>query len=626
MSEVKILFPYSKFREGQDLFIGEVINAIERKGNLMVHAPTGIGKTVSVLAPSLKFILENDLTLFFLTSRHTQHKIVVQTLKEIKDVHKENFLVVDLIGKKNMCSVEGISDLSNREFYDYCNDVVEKNLCNFYNNSKSKKLTSSRSDLLQEIENINPIHVEEVVNLSKNRNFCGFEIACDLAKKANVIIADYYHVLNPSIRESLFFKINKTLERSIIIFDESHNLPDRCRDLLSENLSSLTIEHAIKEAERYNILELLEFLEHLKKIYVEIANEKLLLDTDEVLITKEDLFSRITKKIDYYQLMNDLDYYSEIVREKQRRSFIGSVSNFLKTWINQDEGFVRMMKRGYLSNQKQYTIISYRCLDPSIVMEPIFKKASSCIFMSGTLKPTTMYKDLLSIKDATIKEFNNPFPESNRLNIIVNSVTTKYTKRSELMYQRIAEKCSQIISSVPGNSIVFFPSYELLDKVSYFIRVSKKLYFEKPNTSNEERVDLLNEFKLSYFEGAALMAVSSGSFGEGIDLPGNLLKCVIIVGLPLGKPDLETKQLVNYYDKKFGKGTEYGYLFPAMIKCIQNAGRCIRSETDKGVVVFMEERFALPYYRNLIPEDLKYIITNNPGIEVERFFSKITEK
>ena len=92
MSEVKILFPYSKFREGQDLFIGEVINAIERKGNLMVHAPTGIGKTVSVLAPSLKFILENDLTLFFLTSRHTQHKIVVQTLKEIKDVHKENFM------------------------------------------------------------------------------------------------------------------------------------------------------------------------------------------------------------------------------------------------------------------------------------------------------------------------------------------------------------------------------------------------------------------------------------------------------------------------------------------------------------------------------------------------------
>ena len=620
MSQAKVLFPYEKLREGQEYLISEVESAIKNKINLMVHAPTGIGKTASVLSPTLRYALDNSLTVFFLTSRHTQHKIVIETLKEIKKVHKEEFLVADFVGKKNMCSVDSITELSNKDFYDYCNDVVEKNICNFFNDSKSKKLKEERESLYDEINRIGPLHVEEVLNLSKSRNYCGFEISCDLAKNANVIIADYFHVLNPGIRDALFFKINKTLENSIIIFDESHNLPDRCRDLMSENLSSITVDYAIKEAEKFGFNEYIDVIKYLRNIYDEISRDKLILDTDEVLISKEDILSRVTKKIDYFQLINDLEYLSEEVREKQRRSFIGSIVNFLKTWINQDEGFIRIIRRGYFSNQKQYTTISYRCLDPSIVMDPILKKARSCIFMSGTLKPLLMYKDILGISNSNIKELNNPFPEKNRLNIIVNSVTTKYNRRSELMYQRIAEKVSKIIDTVPGNTIVFFPSYELLDKISFFLNVGKKVHYEKPNSSSEERNDLLNEFRLSFLEGSALMAVSSGSFGEGIDLPGNLLKCVVVVGLPLAKPDLETKQLVTYYDKKFAKGTEYGYLFPALIKCLQNAGRCIRSEADKGVVVFLEERFALPYYKNLMPESLKYVITNNPEVEIARFF------
>ena len=622
MLDSKVLFPYKSLREGQDSFIDEVLNAIKTKTNLMVHAPTGIGKTVAVLAPALRYAIDNNLTIFFLTSRHTQHKIVIETLKEIKKIHNEKFLVADFIGKKNMCSVEEITNFSTRDFYDYCNDVVEKNLCNFFDNSKSKKLKYERESLIDEISKINPLHVEEIVNLSKNRSFCGFEISCDIAKNANVIIADYFHVLNEGIRDALFSKINKTLEKSIIIFDESHNLPDRCRDLMTENLSSNTIDYALREAEKFDFLEHVEFIELLNNIYAEIAKEKLLLDEDEVIVTKDDIISRISKKIDYFKLINDLEHLSEQVREKQRRSFIGSLANFLKAWINQDEGFIRIMKRGYFVNKKPYTLVSYRCLDPSIVIDPILKKAHSSIFMSGTLRPTSMYKDLLGISNTTVKEYKNPFPESNRLNIIVNSVTTKFTKRSELMYQKIADKCSKIMDSVPGNSIIFFPSYDLLNKVSYFIRSNKKIYYEKPNATNEEKMDLLNEFKLSFLVGASLMAVSSGSYGEGIDLPGNLLKCVVVVGLPLAKPDLETKQLVNYYDKKFGKGMEYGYLFPALIRCIQNAGRCIRSENDKGVVVFLEERFALPYYKNLMPETFNYVITNNPELEIDNFFKK----
>ena len=128
------------------------------------------------------------------------------------------------------------------------------------------------------------------------------------------------------------------------------------------------------------------------------------------------------------------------------------------------------------------------------------------------------------------------------------------------------------------------------------------MLIEKQNLSKEEKEKILDEFKKNKDKGSVLLAVSTGNFGEGIDLPGDFLKGVVIVGLPLSKPDLETQELIKYYDNKFGKGWDYGYLVPAMNKCLQSAGRCIRSETDRGVIVFLDERFAWPNYNRFFPK------------------------
>jgi DNA excision repair protein ERCC-2 len=132
---------------------------------------------------------------------------------------------------------------------------------------------------------------------------------------------------------------------------------------------------------------------------------------------------------------------------------------------------------------------------------------------------------------------------------------------------------------------------------------------------------MLDRFKGYKDIGAVFLAVASGSFGEGIDLPGDLLKAVIVVGLPLSQPDLETKSLIDYFDKKFGKGWDYGYLFPAFNKTLQNAGRCIRSETDKGVIVFLDERYVWPNYRRCFPEDWEMVVSKDPMYEINEFFS-----
>ena len=147
----------------------------------------------------------------------------------------------------------------------------------------------------------------------------------------------------------------------------------------------------------------------------------------------------------------------------------------------------------------------------------------------------------------------------------------------------------------------------------------RKSLIEKQRLSKDEKESILEKFKRNKEEGSVLLAVSSGSFGEGIDLPGDFLKAVVIVGLPLEKPDLETKELIDYYEDKFGRGFEYGYIFPAITKCLQNAGRCIRSETDKGVIVFLDERYAWPNYKKCFADtDIK--ITTNYEKEIKEFF------
>jgi len=213
--------------------------------------------------------------------------------------------------------------------------------------------------------------------------------------------------------------------------------------------------------------------------------------------------------------------------------------------------------------------------------------------------------------------------KKNRLNLIVEEVTTKYNLRSEEEYKKTAKIISEITNKVPGNSLVFFPSYALLDKVNnYFSSYSaKEFILERPRLSKEEKQKVLDKFRSGKDEGCVLLGVAAGSFGEGIDLPGEELKCVIVVGVPLGKPDLETRDLIEYYQDKYGEGMNYGYIYPAITKTMQNAGRCIRSEKDRGVVVFMDVRYTWENYFKCFPEHWNMNITKMWEERISKFFN-----
>lgn len=595
------LFPHDNVREIQDVLLNAVGEAVKTNTNLIVHAPTGLGKTAASIAPSLANTLNTSKTIFFLTSMHTQHKIAMDTVKDIREKHNVKIIGVDIIGKRHMCLQEGVATLPSREFLEYCRALREDQRCSFYSNLKKEDaLTFDTKAAVSELEEDSPVTTANLLEVSAKHKVCPYEISMLVGKNANIIVADYYYMFNPKVRNSFLTKTGKQVEDAVIIVDEAHNLPARIRDLASERLTSITIRRAMSEAETYNNLKALRLLKSFQEILEVYKSET---EGEEKYVEREDFMGKVNAIEDYYSI---IDYLSEIaneVRKEQKQSYIGVIVSFLEAWPQETEGFTRIFSKAK-GLKDEILILSYKCLDPSVISKPIVDAASSVILMSGTLAPTSMYRELLGFKEENTVEMTlkSPFPEKNKLSIIVPKTSTKFTERSEYQYKEMANVVSKIVNIIPGNSAVFFPSFKLRDDVySYMNNCEKTVFLEKQGLTKGEKEELLENYKSYKNVGAVLLGATMGSFGEGIDLPGDYLKGVIIVGLPLQRPDLETKALIDYFDKKFRKGWDYGYVFPAFNKTLQSAGRCIRSETDRGVIVFLDERYSWPQYMRCFP-------------------------
>lgn len=617
----EMLFPHEEVRPVQEELIRKINKAVTAQQNLIVHAPTGLGKTAAAMGPSIKQAIKKDLTVFFLTSRHTQHKLAMETISMIKKEYKLNLTAVDIIGKKWLCLQPGVEKIYPREFAEYCAKMKEDELCDYYTKTREKGETSKTAkQIVDQLKKENKTDTESIVEKSNLAKLCPYEISLLIAKDARVIIGDYYYLFNPHIRENFLKRIGKELSNIIIIIDEGHNLPARVKDLSSHRISTNTIRRAKEEARKTNQEEILKVLNLLEKKIWEIAENV----QDESYLAKDQLTREIKDTTDYDSLISEMVILADSIREEQKHSSLGTLALFLEAWQGDDKGFTRIISRSFDFRGEEIVTVQYRCLDPSLVTRDVIRSAYSTILMSGTLSPTSMYKEVLGFDTAEEETYKSPFPEKNKLNIIIPRTSTKYETRSEEQYREISEIIVRATNKILGNTAVFFPSYNLKDEVEkHFSKLSEKPVFnEKPKFTKKEKNDFLEAFKGYKNVGAVLLGVISGNFGEGIDLPGDFLKGVIIVGLPLQRPDLETQALIKYYDEKFKKGWDYGYLFPAFNRALQSAGRCIRSETDKGVIIFLDERYTWKNYNRCFPPSWDIKTTLLYEGMIEKFFEE----
>ncbi|MFQ5475291.1 MAG: ATP-dependent DNA helicase, partial [Candidatus Nanoarchaeia archaeon] len=518
------LFPFDEERDAQTDLMGDIAFCLRNKVHCIAHAPTGLGKTVAVLAPALKYAIDNKKTVFFLTSRHTQHHIAIATLRAIKEKHGVNVAAVDLIGKQYMCPVTGVTNLHSGDFHDYCEKQRDEGKCGFYcKTRKSNKLTAEAKDAMDRMLDMSPLHVEDFKEITKNEEFCTYELASSMGSKARVIVADYYTIFHSMVSSTFLKKTALTLDNAIVIIDEAHNLPSRIRSLLTSQISSAVVKRSIKEAEKYELEDALMKLKEIESILHELSENVGL--GEEMLLKKDDFISRIEEIGDYDELIEDIENAADIVREKEKQSAMKSISRFLEMWKGCDEAHVRFVSKRQ-SHKGDVVVIHYHCLDPSIQTKNVIEQCHSVIAMSGTLRPTAMYRDILGFPERTMeREYESPFPHENRLNMIIPETTTKYSLRNDDQFKRMAEIIAEATNEVPGNCAVFFPSYYLRDQVYKFLHdLSEKTAFvEQQEMTKEEKAEFLERFKSYHNTGAVLLGAMTGSYGEGIDLPGDFL-------------------------------------------------------------------------------------------------------
>ncbi|MGB9634941.1 MAG: DEAD/DEAH box helicase, partial [Candidatus Micrarchaeia archaeon] len=457
---MKLLTRYRKLRKGQEEMAHDVYNAIIREMNIMVHAPTGIGKTDASLAAAITAATETGSDVLFITPKNSQHKIANDVVKGICNAYNLGLCSSELVGKKHMCNLKRTENLQFEDFYHMCRMRIKNGTCPYYEKAKD-----GRNIALP--EQFNLTH-NELCELGQKRGVCAYELAMGAASRSQVIIGDYSHVLMPAIAYPFLKRSGKTLKNSIVIVDEAHNLSIRLREHLSSRMSEKMIIRARKECAHFDS-ELLSFLEKKFGDWCRYTLGR----RDERTVDKEELLKLIELEMQIEELVNELyEIGDKWIEEMNVASACIRIANFIEMWVDDtnEEKFARIVKE---SNGNYF--VEKLCLSPDIVTSKL-NEAISAVLMSGTLKPFEMHRDVIGLdpQRTMFREYESPFPKDNCLKLIDGSITTRYSKRGKEEYKKAGKRISELCAINPGNVAVFFPSYEVLRGVLPYIEPGTK--------------------------------------------------------------------------------------------------------------------------------------------------------
>lgn len=579
-----ITFRLSEKRPQQEEMIVAVSESLENKKHLLISAPTGTGKTAAALYPAIKYAVENRKRIVYLTSKNTQHQIIHDTIQSVTDQGLP--LSVSLLrANRKMCA----NDL----FFchrDYCQYAL-----NYQEEIKRNALLTSLSQ-----ENILP--ADRIFKKSEETKICPAEIMFDLARKADILVADYNYLFDHRAQLNIFQA--DTLEEWILIIDEAHNLQQRTNDSLSQLISRQTIQDLSGT-----------LLNKRLKVYRSLKGALKKIDL---------LFSKLQQEGEtdyasqqYFILQLDLNLWHEAFHEyenafiayllfKARKKLL-ILDDPLEAFYYQFRGFMQIAEMG----EKPFTtyfnasgrgIIGIHCSDSSEYIARIIEKFHSVIAMSATLDPIHYYHKILGFpEDSTrTRQLSSPFSNKNRQILIIPNISTYYRDRVNL-YPRYAEMIQDIIRIKPGNYIVFGPSFEFIQNIRLFLgKVKNTIIMQRPKMTQTEREMIFLHLSEEY-DPKLFLAVMGGIFSEGIDFNSNLCNGLIIFSPAIPKISFERELIREYYEQKWGNGFNYAYLYPGINKVIQAAGRLIRSQQDKGIIVLAGERFARDEVNRLFP-------------------------
>ena len=597
----KVKFPFKNYRPHQENILKHVVNSLEKQDRLLLLAPSGLGKTVGTLYPSLKYSLKENLRLFITTSKTTQQKIYQDTLK-LMQKNGADFKAVILTAKRKICN--------NVEF------ICDTNLCPYLANYSEKKVKSAVDLLL--VENV--ISSRPIKKVANNLSICAFELSLDLALECDVILGDYNYIFHPHIRLRRFFNVPH--KDSILIIDEVHNLPDRANDYYSPSLcisellevDNFLIKSKITKKLLNRIKSLLQSMVQYIRGFVEVIGNY----EDKGIVEIED------EKIIHFQNRWD-NLVIEYIRELGKYGNVPDASDLLIIFGEKLKFFNIILKESHsaeFSHIYGEGELKIFCKSAAYKLAEQMKGFHSVIAQSATLYPPDYYRKIIGFPDnANIITYNSPFPKKNRLHLVYPSVSTKYKARDSF-YDNIAALIVQGISSAFGNYLAFFPSFNFLNNVKKELenfQFPLKLLIQEKEMSEYKRKRFLKKLNQDD-EKYLLLGVHGGIFSEGVDYQGEMAIGAFIIGPGLPAYTFEQNLMKEYFDDKWQKGFEYAYRNIGLNRVIQAAGRIFRSPSDKGMVMLVGCRFNTPFYSKELPVDWDLVVTSNPIHNLNEFW------
>lgn len=566
----ELKFPFQEYRHGQRKLAGAVFKTIGESKTLFAYAPTGIGKTISTIFPALKAMGENQLT-----------KVIYVTAKTIARESAEDTYAV-LVKQGLKAKVVTITAKDKICFHE--EETCNSNECPFAQGYYNR-LNEALLDVLEHEQLINRPIIEMY---ARKHTLCPFEFSLDLAYQADAIVCDYNYFFNPRVSLKRFDE----KKRSVLLVDEAHNLVDRGREMFSAELIKSTFL-SVKRS----------FISH--KALSKAAKE---INAWFITIRKQAEQQSWTEDTVPDGLLDLLNHFVEEAERLLITQISLDDSVLLETYFGV-QSFLRIAKLYDTHYQTFYRVtkseveVKLFCLDPSHALDQMASSFKARVYFSATLHPLPFFTEMLGGKEGDYSiTVASPFRKEQN-DVYIKPLSTRFHDR-EKSYRPIIRLIEKMLEGKTGNYLIYFPSYQYMNAVFTEFKAvfSDDCMMQTSGMSEEERAAFLDAFQerdKGLFVG---FAVLGGVFAEGINLIGNRLNGVFIIGV--GMPQLgEERELMNKHFQRRGKnGFDYAYTYPGMNKVLQAGGRLIRSEQDYGMVILVDDRYLTAKYQGLLPE------------------------
>lgn len=578
------LFPHRDPRAGQAEFLVDAREAMRRGLVLLAEAPTGLGKTAVALAAATEVALPAGKRVLFTTPRRSQHRIAIETLRRMARTGRPR--VADLVAREALCTDHAA-----------------------HRGRRGRAASVARAILRR------PLHVQETAALAGRFRACPYAVALEAARRADVVVCDYNHVFGP-LRPRSLRSLGVDVEDLLLVVDEAHNLPSRARDALSATLTAKGLERMASAMEPGEAPQAALHAAGLLREEARVVG-------GESKVPPEFL-DRLLRRGAAAVPSPPSARLASLLADGKRQ-----VPPELGPLVEEGLVVLREWRRPdalRLLSPRGGGALSLVALDPRPATETVFRLVDAALLMSGTLHPGRMYVDLLGIPAARarVRTYPPDFPPGHRLLLASRTLSSSYRERPEI-YEAYATTMARLCRAVPGNVAAFFPSYEMAREVGRHLLSAppKPLLWERRGQSREAKEGVLRTLERGREgEGCLLLAVQGASFSEGVDYPGDLLRAVLVAGLALNPPRLEVEALRAFYAQRFGRrrAYDYAYVYPALHKMVQCAGRCIRGPEDVGAVVLLDRRVLRPFYRSRLPEGFQPLAPRRLAARVRSFF------